>query len=144
MKAKRNLFAAAVGLGGLAILVWLSTSIQGGEKTYELHPYVGVPEYRSDAARAIDAYERLMERYMDISESTLGMVGADLQIVLEKLDSIDGKLDGLSQRVARIEEALGIQPPPAAVQQAPDAPASKQGPVESSVPQTPDAQSSQR
>ncbi|MHC4890317.1 MAG: hypothetical protein ACYTEO_12750 [Planctomycetota bacterium] len=56
----RNLLAVTAGLICCVVVVLLSPSIQGGEKTYEIRPQVTLPEYRSDAARAIDAYERLI------------------------------------------------------------------------------------
>jgi len=90
------------------VLVWLSTSIQGGEKTYEVRPQITLPEYRTDTARAIDAYERLMDRYMGLTERNLTGIGTGLKGVVKKLDSIDAKLAELSTRMARIEKALAI------------------------------------
>jgi hypothetical protein len=91
--------------------VWFSVSLYGGQKTYEVEPQITIPEYRTDAARAIDAYERLMERYMDLTERNLFSVGADVRDIVKRLDSIDGKLTDLSGRIARIEKALGIEQP---------------------------------
>ncbi len=107
----RNLLVVAAGLVCCVVLVWLSTSIQGGEKTYEVRPQITLPEYRTDAARAIDAYERLMDRYMGLTERNLTRIGTGLKGVVKKLDSIDAKLTGLSARIARIERALGIEQP---------------------------------
>jgi hypothetical protein len=90
-------------------VVWLSTSIQGSTKTYEVQPRVTIPEYRTDAARAIDAYERLMERYMDLTERNQINFDRDIQEMNKKLDSIDSKLTELSERIIRIEKALGIK-----------------------------------
>ena len=109
MKKSRNVLAVVAAVTGCLILVWLATSIQGGQRTYELKPQIAVPEYRTDAARAIDAYERLMDRYMDLTERNLFMVGTDIQDVVRKLDSIDGKLTQLSKRMAGIENALDIK-----------------------------------
>lgn len=111
MKTSRNLLAVVAVVACCLIVVWLSTSIQGGQKTYELKPQIAVPEYRTDAARAIDAYERLMDRYMDLTERNLFRVGTDIQEVVRKLDSIDAKLTQLSTRIAGIEKALGIEQP---------------------------------
>lgn len=93
------------------LAVWLSTSIQGSTKTYEVRPNITIPESRTDAARAIDAYERLMERYMDLTERNLFNVGRDTKEAVKKLDSIDLKLTQLSTRIAAIEKALGIEQP---------------------------------
>jgi hypothetical protein len=93
------------------LAVWLSTSIQGSTKTYEVRPNITIPESRTDAARAIDAYESLMERYMDLTEKNLFNVGRDTKDAVKKLDSIDLKLTQLSARIAAIEKALGIEQP---------------------------------
>jgi hypothetical protein len=109
MKTNRNLFAAAV-IGLCCILVvWLSISIQGSQKKYEVQPHITIPEYKTDAARAIDAYERLMDRYMDLTERSIFRVDTDIRDVVKKLDSIDDKLTKLSARMAGIEKALGIK-----------------------------------
>jgi hypothetical protein len=109
MKTNRNLLAVVTGLVCCGVVVWFCTSIQGVEKSYEVQPQITVPEYRTDAARAIDAYERLMERYMDVVESNLTRIGSDTQRIVEKLDSIDVKLTKLCSRIARIEKALGLE-----------------------------------
>jgi hypothetical protein len=109
MAAKRNV----VGLGlclVLGLLILSSAIMQAGEKTYELRPEITLPEYRSDAARAIDAYERTMTHYMSLVERNLTGVNTDVRAVLRKLDSIDAKMIALSVRLARIEEVLGIEP----------------------------------
>ena len=108
-------------------VVWFSTSIQGGSKTYELRPHISVPEYRTDAVRAIDAYERLMERYMDLTERNSTRIGMDLKEAIKKLYSIDDKLTQLSARIARIEKAFGIEQtkPPAKIKPQNKAPDTK-------------------
>jgi hypothetical protein len=111
MKKNKYLWAfAAVVLCGL-IVIWFSASIQGNTKTYEFQPHITTPEYRTDAARAIDAYERLMERYMDLTERNLFNVSRDIRDVVKRLDSIDSKLTELSERITRIEKALSIKQP---------------------------------
>ncbi|MHC4239963.1 MAG: hypothetical protein ACYSUC_09460 [Planctomycetota bacterium] len=110
MKTKKNLLAAVAILLCCGALVWCSASTHGHKKTYEIRPQVGVPEYRTDAARAIDAYERLMERYMDLTEGNLITVSMDIRDVVRKLDEIDGKVTQISARMARIEKALRLRP----------------------------------
>jgi len=109
MGTNKNLLAVAAGLAVCAALVWFSTSIQGREKAYEIEPQITVPEYRTDAARAIDAYERLMERYMDVTERSLIGLSISLKGIDKKLNSIDAKLTKLSARMDRIEKALGTE-----------------------------------
>lgn len=107
----KALLTAATGLAACIIVVWFSKSIQGDPKTYEVHPEITMPEYRTDATRAIDAYERLMDRYMGLTEGNLIRIETDLVTVVRKLDSIDRKLTGLSSRISRIEKALGTGGP---------------------------------
>jgi len=113
MRNKRTLLALAAVLAACILILWSSTSIGGREITYEVYPQISVPEYRTDAARAIDAYERMMERSMDLNEKNLTAIGADLRKVVRILNSIDAKLTGLNTRVARIETSLGIKQPKA-------------------------------
>jgi hypothetical protein len=115
MRTKKSAFGIAAGVIACAAVVWYSGVIEGYERTYEIRPEIRLPENRTDAARAIDAYERLMERYMSVTERNFGGVNVDLKGIGKRLDSIDGKLAGLSERVGRIEKALGIEPPKKAV-----------------------------
>jgi len=127
MTKNKNLLAVGAAVVCCITAVWFSTSIQGDSKTYELRPQIAVPEYRTDAVRAIDAYERLMERYMDLTERNSIRIGADLKEVIKKLDSINDKLTELSARIARIEKTFGIEQakPPAKEKPQPKAPDNK-------------------
>ena len=109
MKTNRNLLAVITGLVCCGVVVWFCTSIQGVEKSYEIQPQITIPEYRTDATRAIDAYERLMERYMDMTEGNLTRISSDTQRIIEKLDLMDAKLTKLCARTARIEKALRLE-----------------------------------
>jgi len=109
MKQNRNLLAAGAVILVCLVVAALATSIPGKERTYEVEAITS-PEYKTDAARAIDAYERLMDRYMDLSEKLLSQMGGDCQTVSAKLDSLDSRVAELSARLARIEKALGIKP----------------------------------
>jgi Na+/phosphate symporter len=111
MNTNRNTLAILVVIIVCSVLVWLSASIEGSQKTYEIHPNIAMPEYKTDLTRITDAYERLMERYMNLTERNLSAFGTDLNYVATKLDSIDGQLIEMSARIARIETALGIEQP---------------------------------
>lgn len=110
MKTNKNLSVVAAVLV-VCVAVWFATSIKGGENTYELHPEIFIPEYRTDAARAIDAYERLMERYMNLTELNLTGINSELKVIVRRLNSIDRKLEELSAKIVGIEKALGIKQP---------------------------------
>ena len=120
MKTNRNILAVFAVIIACSAILWLSATLQGNQKTYEIHPNLTMPEYKTDLARVMDAYERLMERYMDLTERNQSMVGADLKYVVTTLDSIDGRLTELSARIARIETALGIKQPKSSPNPKPD------------------------
>ncbi len=111
MRTNKRLFAVVAAVVGCLVVVWLTTSIQGGQKTYDVEPRLSIPEYRTDTVRIMDAYERLMERYMALTENNSAMTGMDIKTALAKLDSIDARLTDLSARMMRIEAALGINKP---------------------------------
>ena len=111
MRTSKNVLAVAATIVCCIIAIWLSTSIQGGQRTYELQPRLTVPEYKTDVARITDAYERLMERYMDLTERNSALLGTDLRDVVMRLESIDSSLNELSARIAGIEKAFGIEQP---------------------------------
>lgn len=111
MNTNRNKLVVLVVIIVCSVLVWLSASIEGGQKTYEIHPNIAMPEYKTDLTRITDAYERLMERYLDLTERNLSTFGTDLNYVATKLDSIDSQLIEMTARIARIEAALGIEQP---------------------------------
>ncbi len=92
------------------ITVWLCISIRG-ESSYEIQPRITVPAYRTDAARAIDAYERVMERFMNLTGRNLTDIDKEVKGIAGTLHSVDRKLAELSGRMARIEKALGIEQP---------------------------------
>lgn len=111
MKRNKYLLVAIVVAGVCLAAAAASRGIPDRGGNYDfVEAQVSVPEYKTDAARAIDAYERLMERYMYLSEQLVSQRGDDCQSVSTKLDSIDARLAELSTRLSRIEKALGIDP----------------------------------
>jgi hypothetical protein len=103
------------------ILILFSGLIQGEEKSYEIQPEITLPEYRTDTARAIDAYERVMDRFINLTEKNLTNINTDVKSIAKKLVLIDCKLTGLSTRMARIEKALGIEQTEKRVEETPEA-----------------------
>jgi len=143
----RNLGVGRIVAAAVVCVVVLSLSISTGRerKGYEVEAQVyGVPAAQSDATRAIEAYERVMERHMDLTERSFAGFSSDLKVLTSKVDAfdakvaaLDAKLTQIDQRLARIENHLGIvtvvAPKPAKVD--PNAPAaSKTPPLNSSLP----------
>ena len=106
MKSKKNLLVIGTVVVICFVVAQLAASIPERGRAYEVEPVITTPEYKTDAGRAIDAYERMMERYMNLAETHL----IDCQAVTQKLDSLDAKIDDISKRLARIEKAMGIEP----------------------------------
>ncbi|MBW8002038.1 MAG: hypothetical protein FVQ80_08440 [Planctomycetes bacterium] len=115
----KRLWAISVSVVIGLVLIWFSTSTHGVEKTYDVGIY-SVPEQRTDAARAIDAYERVMQRLMRLIEKNFGGVNFAVKEANQKLDSIRHELADLSNRLARIESALNIKASPKACSVAKD------------------------
>ena len=111
MRTNKHLLTATIIIIFSTIFIFAFTSIQGSSRTYDVKPQINIPEYRSDTNRAIDAYERLMERYMDLVEKSISDISKYYENTNNKLDSIEEKLTNLSIRIQRIENALGIEQP---------------------------------
>jgi hypothetical protein len=109
MGHKKNLLITIAVVFAGAVVVWSFTSTQGSQRTYEVHPQISMAGYRTDAYRTLDAYERLMERYMDLVEKNHNDIETDFKKTAAQIDSIEAKLAELCERTARIEKALGIE-----------------------------------
>ena len=115
MRTKKNLLAVAAALIVCGVAIWFSTSIQGGEITYEIHPEVAVPYGYTptiDTHRLIDLIERLTAQNQQAIQERLSKLNENLKGAVKKLDAIHAGLAELSERMARIEKALGIEQPP--------------------------------
>ena len=128
-KESKNLLAVGVVLVVSLIVIGFSSSIQGREKSCDIKPEITLPEYRTDTARAIDVYERVMYHFISLTERSLTDINTDVKDIAKKLVLIDFKLTELSTRMARIEKALGIEEPEKQVTKPSDAktPAAESG-----------------
>ena len=111
MKSGKKIAGIFAAITICSVLVWLSSPLTGKEAKYEVEAQITTPENRTDASRAIDAYERMMERHMDLIEKGLLRNGADCRAIEEKLDSLDSRLSEILTRLGRIEKAMGIIEP---------------------------------
>jgi len=135
MKRSRTVYRIAGGIVVCMILLGLSTTTGRDRSGYEVEAHVyGVAPAQSDAARAINANERLMERYMDMTERQLFDLAGEIKVLTLKIDSVDAKLTQLDQRLARIEKRLGVAETPARsdpnAPPKPEAPAANPAPVQ--------------
>lgn len=100
---------------GLVVLLTSATGVESGGKrhTYEVRNSITTPQYRSDAARAIDAYERLMDRYMSLTENNLIAAQADGRDVAHRLTRLESSLERIEQKLDHLTQALQLGPVPA-------------------------------
>lgn len=102
-----------VGVAVTILFVLVLTMSHADAQRYHVRPEIRqeitLPEHRTDAARAIDAYERTMDRFMALTENNLATMNLEVKLILAKVASINTKVNELSTRMARIEEALGIK-----------------------------------
>ena len=123
MTSKRRFYLAVLVVLTVVVLFWLSTSIGRDRPHYGVEAQIyTTPEYRTDAGRAIDAYERTMERYMDATERNFVGLSADIRAVGIMVDTLNANLTRLDMRLDRIEKHLGIVPQPVAPAPDPNAP----------------------
>lgn len=94
MKTKRNLFALAV-LVSICICFLQVSSTNAIEKSIEVNTY-SLPENRTDTARAIDAYQQMINRLLDTNE--------------RNTIEINRRLAKIEESLKRIENNLGIKP----------------------------------
>ncbi len=101
----KTLFCLLILLGILGLLSFAAVS----EKSREYD--ITVPEYKSDTVRMIEAYERLSDQYLTlVQRHLLGMDSTD-QAILRKLESLEKKLDEVSQKIDRLTPAVPAQQP---------------------------------
>lgn len=106
-KERKNLLAVCM-ISVVCLVVWWASSIQGGVRKFEIKPEISLPQSRTDTARAIDAYESVMNRLMDMTERNLTSINADVKDISRMLVTVDLKLADLSKRMSKMEEALGV------------------------------------
>jgi hypothetical protein len=128
MKSNRRFYLVTGIVVLMMVVVCFSTSTGQVHRRYEAQVY-STPELQTDATRAIEAYERVMERYMDTTERNFVEISGDIGAIAAALDSIDTTLTRMDMRLERIERHLGILPPPIAPTPDPNA-----GPLPPPVP----------
>ena len=108
MKIMQNRKLVAILLVVIVSLAAISfvTSIQAAEKKYEARPDVSIPYAPTEASRAVDSYERMMERFMDMTDRNFSGVGSDVKSVQKELSIMNVRLLDISKRIEAIEKTL--------------------------------------
>ena len=90
-------------------VIWFSTTVGETASKYEIEPQITLPEHKTGLKYSVDAYERLMNRFMDLVGKDLSGMHRDVDRVLNRLESIDRKLADVDERISRIEIYLEIK-----------------------------------
>ena len=105
MKSSQITIPTAAALVLLA-LVFALFALAGNAAEYTTRPIpprtvyeVDVPEYQSDMARMINAYENLSSQYLSLVQQNLAMMDSNDRMILQKLEIIEKKLDELAKQV---------------------------------------------
>lgn len=109
IKQNKSLLAIFAFLMVCLFVNFFSTSLQGSEKRYEIHPEITLPESKTDTARIIDAYERMVNNYLQSIDSDLTRIHLNTEHASKKMDSIDQKIYILSIQLETIQKKLGIE-----------------------------------
>lgn len=116
MRYRRRIVLLSVGI--IVLLVSAVWGVETLEKrsTVEVRPVVRTPQYQSDAARAISAYERLMERYMSLTEANLIAAQTDNRELALRLARLETSLVRIEHKIDLLSHALNVSPAAAAPQ----------------------------
>lgn len=110
-RLNKSLFAVFGLLFVCLFMSFSSTPLQGSEKHYEIRPEITLPESKTDIDRVIDAYERLMDNYLQSMDQNLAGIYLNTEHTAQKMDAIDQKLSTLSVQLEAIQKNLGIDVP---------------------------------
>ncbi len=98
MKRNKNLLFTAAAVICTIIIGYLGSSF-AVEKTYEINTEYSLSDYRTDTARAIDAYQQMINRLLDSNEK-------NNVLMISKLDALHKDIQVLSGKIERLEKAV--------------------------------------
>jgi hypothetical protein len=112
------------------VLLWSLAGAQG-TKTYEIHSQIPDSVFKSDSVRALETYERMVDRVLELNKRQLDAMDLNIREVSKQLYRVEAKLDQLLNRSLLTEYALGI--PHARIKKAP----ALAGPKDPNTPEKP-------
>ena len=89
-------------------LIGQSQRSRQGRRSYGIQPGIDIDIKKTDTIRVVEAYDRLMDCYVDPVHTDLAQTKFSGTQSLRKLDSIEKKTDSISACLTRIERALDI------------------------------------
>lgn len=95
----RKLVAVAVGV----LVLWSFYGAQAAKKTYEIQPQIPESLFKSDTTKALEAYERIVDRALDLNGRKLDMMDLNIRAMSDQLNRVESKLDLLLTHGLSIE-----------------------------------------
>ncbi len=95
------------GMIACVILLWSFAGAQGS-KTYRLHTQIPESVFKTESDRALDTYERMVDRALELNKRQLDVMDLKINEVSKQLSRVETKLDQLLNRSLLAEYALGI------------------------------------
>ncbi|MCP4451811.1 MAG: hypothetical protein GY809_10145 [Planctomycetes bacterium] len=95
------------GVLACVALLWSFAGAQGS-KAYRVHTQIPESVFKSDSARALDTYERMADRALELNKRQLDVMALNIKEVSTQLSRVEVKLDQLLNRSLLAEYALGI------------------------------------
>ena len=102
---KRSWIHTTVFVLVICVLVFCLGQRSGAaDRNYEIRPEIDAGLIQSETVRVVNAYERLMDRYMDLVQSNMVNISRDSKEIIVKLEAIEKKIDSLSERMDKLEK----------------------------------------
>ena len=79
------------------------------EPQYRRARNLSVPAYQTDIDKIAASYERILDRFINTIDRRVFDINGNSETIMDKLLIIEQKIDGIDQRLARIENALNIE-----------------------------------
>jgi hypothetical protein len=96
-----------LGVLTCVVLLWSLAGAQG-RKTYEIRPQIPESVFNTGSTRALDAYERVIDRVLELNSRQLDAMDLNVKDMSKQLARVEAKLDRLLNHTLFIEYALGI------------------------------------
>ncbi len=111
MTRPKTVFIRTLILVSCLLIILTAGSTTGKVDNYEVQPQVKVHEYgyKSELTQVIESYEKLMGRYMDLSQTNLNNMKTNVIELKKTTNDIKNRLYDITTRLARIEKALDIE-----------------------------------
>jgi len=79
------------------------------EPQYRRAENLSVPAYQTDMDKITASYERILDRFINTMDRYAFEINGNSESIMNKLQIIEQKIDGIDFRLARIEDALNIE-----------------------------------